>query len=46
MKNPVVLCLRVYLCLVSVLHGDTRWTGAKSNLWSDPANWSNGFAQC
>jgi T5SS/PEP-CTERM-associated repeat protein len=42
MKNPIVVCLSVCLCLAGVLRGDTRWTGAKSNLWSDPANWTNG----
>jgi hypothetical protein len=32
----------VCLCLAGGLRADTRWTGAKSNLWSDPANWTNG----
>ncbi len=43
MKNPAMWCLSVWLCLAGVLRADTRWTGATSNLWSDPANWSNGL---
>ena len=42
MKNRIVWCLSVCLCLAGALRADTRWTGAKSNLWSDPANWTNG----
>jgi hypothetical protein len=29
--------------LTGVLNADTRGTGAVSNLWSDPANWTNGL---
>jgi len=43
MRYRTVLCLSVCLCLAGVLQADTRWTGAKSNLWSDPANWTNGL---
>jgi T5SS/PEP-CTERM-associated repeat protein len=42
MRNRIVLCLSVVLCLAGMVRADTRWTGAKSNLWSDPANWTNG----
>ncbi|MBM4027615.1 MAG: hypothetical protein FJ280_19760, partial [Planctomycetes bacterium] len=42
MKNRIALCLSVCLCLGGGLRADTRWTGARSNLWSDPANWTNG----
>ncbi len=42
MKNRIVLCLFLCLCLGGALGADTRWTGAVSDLWSDPANWSNG----
>lgn len=37
------MCLSLCLCLGAVVGADTRWTGAVSDLWSDPANWSNGL---
>ncbi|MCU0913916.1 MAG: hypothetical protein MUC88_05050 [Planctomycetes bacterium] len=43
MKNRIVSCLVVILCLAGGLQADTRWVGTQSNLWSDPANWSNGL---
>src|SRR5512144_1262346 len=43
MKSRIALCLCICLCLAGVLGADTRWTGAVSDLWSNPANWSNGL---
>ncbi len=43
MKSRIAVCLFLCLCLAGVLGADTRWTGAVSNLWSDPANWTNGL---
>ncbi len=42
MKRQIVSCVTICLCLAGVLGADTRWTGAVDNLWSNPANWSNG----
>jgi len=41
-KIPVVLCLCVGLCTACAFGADTRWMASASDLWSNPANWSNG----
>jgi hypothetical protein len=43
MRSQIVLCVLLCLCVTGILGADTRWTGAVSNLWSDPANWTNGL---
>ena len=41
-NSRIVACL-IVLCLVGMLHADTRFTGAVSQLWSDPGNWTAGL---
>ncbi|OHB62811.1 MAG: hypothetical protein A2Y76_09620 [Planctomycetes bacterium RBG_13_60_9] len=42
MRNCIFVCLSVCLCSAGGLFADTRWTGAVSQFWSNPANWTNG----
>ncbi|MBN1509256.1 MAG: hypothetical protein JW955_20595 [Sedimentisphaerales bacterium] len=43
MKSRVVLRICITLLLTGSLSADTRFTGAVSQLWSNPANWSAGL---
>ena len=42
MRSRIALCVSLCLYFAGALAADTRWTGAVSDLWSDPANWTNG----
>ncbi len=43
MRSPLVLGVCIALLLTCSLAADTRFTGAVSDLWSNPDNWNNGL---
>jgi hypothetical protein len=43
MRMRIVVCIGVTLCLAGALSADTRFSGAVSQLWSNPANWTAGL---
>ena len=43
MRSPLILGVCIALLLTCSLAADTRFTGAVSDLWSNPDNWNNGL---
>ncbi|MGB2862852.1 MAG: hypothetical protein WBC05_05960, partial [Sedimentisphaerales bacterium] len=42
MRIRIVVCISLIVCLAGMVRADTQWFASVNDLWSNPANWSNG----